>query len=90
MPTSPLNPERLWKGKLSQSNNKPLLQPPMVLPRIKTLTGGHFYENFYDAIPKKTQEESIQYWINVEKRKKAYRENSKKQSENVFDKLYNR
>lgn len=85
MPTTPLNLPLLWKGKLAENRAVPLQQPPMILPRINDLLGGHYKDNNINKeISAKTAEESRRYWEGVEKRKRLYRSLNNK---TVFDKL---
>ena len=76
MRTKALNDEFLWKGTIQRANYPTIQQPPMVLPKINSLTGIPYptKDTIHDEICRKTHEMSSQYWEGEKKRRQAYRE----------------
>jgi hypothetical protein len=74
MHTKPFNPDRLWRSS-NQPKSNTLIQPPMVLPKINTLTGIYKSPNpsISDELAQKNAIESAAYWREVNYRKALYR-----------------
>lgn len=95
MRTKALNDEFLWKGTIQRANYPSIQQPPMVLPKINSLTGKPYPTNdtIHDEICRKTHEMSCQYWEGEKKRRHAYREQHRiidSCDDKIFSKIWNR
>ena len=66
--------------------HKTLVQPPMDLPKINSLTGIPYKvsPSIHDMLATKTQNESAAYWAGVNARKTLYRANR-----DLYTRLYN-
>ena len=73
--TRPLNEHLLWKGAIQRANYpKPTLKPPMILPKICSLTGREIDPpNIHEEMNRLYAAESKRYWAGVEQRKWEYR-----------------
>jgi len=82
--TTPLNPHLLWSSKMPA--HKRLVQPPMDLPKINSLTGIPYKvsPSIHDMLTTKSQNESAAYWAGVNTRKTLYRNNR-----DLYTRLYN-
>lgn len=76
MQSRPYNPSRLWQSTAEKSQQaKPIQQPPMVLPKVNSLTG--IYKSpspsIHDERVEKNRIDSLLYWSQVNYRKALYR-----------------
>ena len=96
MRTKAFNEDFLWKGTIQRANYRTMQQPPMVLPKINSLTGIPYptKDTIHDEICRKTHEMSCQYWEGEKKRRQAYREKHTIQvdpmtnEERIFSKIW--
>jgi hypothetical protein len=74
--TQPFNEDLLWKGKMQLANYPPpMLQPPMNLPQVNSLTGKPiFILDINTELNRSYATYSQKYWQGVEHRKRLYRE----------------
>lgn len=70
-----------WKNQLRKYKSTTYIQPPMVLPKINSLTGHYIpeYPSIHDEMNYMYSLYSKRYWEGVKERQKAYllRNNSK-------------
>jgi len=73
--TRPFNEHLLWKGKVQLANYPaPSAKPPMILPKINSLTGKVMDSLVKPGdLEKSYSDMSKKYWAGVEERKRAYR-----------------
>jgi len=64
---------RLWRSTIDRANYPPPLnQPPMVLPKINTIVGGHIEEfpSIHDQLIASYAKYSANYWLSLRSRQK--------------------
>ena len=73
--TRPFNEHLLWKGVIQRANYpKPSQKPPMILPKINSLTGKEMNPpDLNKEMNKMYVKYSQEYWAGVEQRKWEYR-----------------
>lgn len=74
----PLNKHLIWKSTIEKANYpQPVMKPPMVLPKINTIVGGHKepVPSIHDQMNIDYQAYSTAYWQGVKMRQQLYRQN---------------
>ena len=66
-----------WKNQLRTYNSKVKRQPPMVLPKVNSLTGRYVPvgPSIHDELNYRYSQYSKSYWAGVRERQKEYRAN---------------
>jgi len=87
MLTKPFNEHLLWKGTIQRNFKRSLLQPEMVLPKIRQNHGGTHptNERIHDEINKLYSDYSAAYWQGVKERAAAYRLQHKRHLEALYE-----
>jgi hypothetical protein len=75
MQQKPFNECLLWRGQLRKYGPHDLQQPPMILPRINSLTGRYVPDrpSIHDEMNYRYSLYSKAYWTGVKERQKLYR-----------------
>lgn len=66
--------QQLWKGKIQRANYPPpLQQPPMILPNVNRIVGGHTpdFPSIHDQMNASYARYSAAYWAGVHARAQA-------------------
>jgi hypothetical protein len=72
----PFNESLLWKGQIQQNQKKSTIsQPPMVLPKINSLTGHYAPQrpSIHEELLFRYSVYSAEYWRGVKERQRKYR-----------------
>ncbi len=75
MPQKPFNELLLWKGQIQQHQKATMLNPPMILPKINSLTGHYVPErpSIHEEMLYRYSVYSAEYWRGVRERQQQYR-----------------
>lgn len=87
----PLNKHRVWKSTIEQANYPtPTIKPPMILPKINPLVGGHKEEvpSIHEQMIANYQKYSTAYWQGVKERQQVYRQNVQTKYEPPFRRVW--